>query len=252
MTKKHGCEILTDSLEDVEVGYQNADKTEAPAAKSNAASRCQLAILVTVAVLALTSIVLFAEQLLVRHLASPDQTLAELFMEPNRPHHVQEEISLVQLEDWAHRETIQFDDNVISIRAIEKIALPPPPSPSPRAPLIRQRPLIDVSEDGIYWSRRLEAMSPPGLPGIQVQDEMQQLRGKTVAKLDHPDWLHCGRDQNRYVTFTDGTNACMRNRGPKHKELVQGEVMAFYLARILGLANTPVVVLSQVRHFCTI
>ena len=64
MTKKHGCEILTDSLEDVEVGYQNADKTEAPAAKSNAASRCQLAILVTVAVLALTSIVLFAEQLL--------------------------------------------------------------------------------------------------------------------------------------------------------------------------------------------
>ena len=130
MTKKHGCEILTDSLEDVEVGYQNADKTEAPAAKSNAASRCQLAILVTVAVLALTSIVLFAEQLLVRHLASPDQTLAELFMEPNRPHHVQEEISLVQLEDWAHRETIQFDDNVISIRAIEKISLPPPPPPS--------------------------------------------------------------------------------------------------------------------------
>ena len=103
-----------------------------------------------------------------------------------------------------------------------------------------------MSEYGIFWSRSLEASSPPGLPEIQIQEEMQQIRGKKVALLDLPDWLHCGRERNRFVTFADGSNACLRARA--RPELIQGEVMAFYLARILGMANTPVVVLSEVSR----
>ena len=111
---------------------------------------------------------------------------------------------------------------------------------------------FSVSEDGIFWSRSLEASSPPGLPEIQIQEEMQQIRGKKVARLDLPDWLHCGRERNRFVTFADGSNACLRARGSARPDLIQGEVMAFYLARILGMANTPVVVLSEVstmKHY---
>jgi len=139
----------------------------------------------------------------------------------------------------------------VSIRAIENIALPvredpPPPrvvQTSTARPPTRANTWKPLESGDIYWPRSIEAMSPPGLPEIQIQDEMQQIRSKRIAKLDLPDWLHCGREDNRFVTFTDGTNACMRNR--KDSKLVQGEVMAFYLARMLGMANTPAVVLSE-------
>jgi len=218
------------------------EQVHAPHPKGN--SKCQLATLVCVAALALTSIVLFAEQLVVRHLSgNPSQDMHPI---------IREEVSVMQLEDWAgHRETIRFGDgDIVSIRAIQNMVMPPrvphivdstelpvrKPSATTTPPL--------VSEDGIFWSRSLEASSPPGLPEIQIQ-EMQQMRGRKVARLDLPDWLHCGRERNRFVTFADGSNACLRARGTAHPQLIQGEVMAFYLARILGMANTPVVVLSE-------
>ena len=79
----------------------------------------------------------------------------------------------------------------------------------------------------------------------EVQSQLQQLRQRHVTKLAHPDWLHCGREKNRFVSFDDGSNACARFRSV-HTEFVQGEIMAFYLARLLGITNTPAVVLSKV------
>ena len=60
--------------------------------------------------------------------------------------------------------------------------------------------------------------------------------------------VHCGRDKNRFVEFSSGSgmHACARNRGSGRAEFVQGEVMAFYLARLLGITNTPAVALSKV------
>ena len=87
----------------------------------------------------------------------------------------------------------------------------------------------------------------PGPSDAQVQFKLQELRERKVQSLDKPDWLHCGRDKNRFVHFQDGGHACARFRA-NHAEFVQGEVMAFYLARLLGITNTPAVILSEVRQ----
>ena len=78
---------------------------------------------------------------------------------------------------------------------------------------------------------------------------MQELRDRKIKSLESPSWLHCGREKNRFVHFEDGSNACARYRGPDHAEFIQGELMAFYLARLLGITNTPAVVLSEVSLF---
>ena len=77
------------------------------------------------------------------------------------------------------------------------------------------------------------------------QAELMSLRTRRVSSLDTPTWQRCGRDKNRFLTFSDGVHACARYREPD-QQLVLGEVMSFYLARLLGLNNVPAVVLSQV------
>merc|ERR1712154_135098 len=104
---------------------------------------------------------------------------------------------------------------------------------------------VQLIEDGIYWSEAVEENISPGLSDDLVQDEILALRSRTVQSLETPTWLKCGRDKNRFVTFSDGVHACARDREPD-QQLVLGEVMSFYLARTLGFTNVPAVILSQV------
>ena len=104
---------------------------------------------------------------------------------------------------------------------------------------------VQLVEDGIYWSEAVEENIAPGLSDDLVQDEILALRSRTVQSLEEPSWLKCGRDKNRFVTFSDGVHACARYREPD-QQLVLGEVMSFYLARTLGFTNVPAVILSQV------
>ena len=104
---------------------------------------------------------------------------------------------------------------------------------------------VQLVEDGIYWSETVEENISPGLSDDLVQDEILALRSRTVQSLETPTWLKCGRDKNRFVTFSDGVHACARYREPD-QQLVLGEVMSFYLARTLGFTNVPAVILSQV------
>ena len=104
---------------------------------------------------------------------------------------------------------------------------------------------VQLVEDGIYWSEAVEDNIAPGLSDDLVQDEILALRSRTVQSLETPTWLKCGREKNRFVTFSDGVHACARYREPD-QQLVLGEVMSFYLARTLGFTNVPAVILSQV------
>jgi len=81
----------------------------------------------------------------------------------------------------------------------------------------------------------------------EVQDQILDLRNSKVVSASFPSNRKCGRGLNRFVKLSSGSEACARNRGILHPELVQGEVMAFHLARILGISNVPTVVLSKVR-----
>ena len=167
--------------------------------------------LLLVAILALLSIVIISEQLIVRHL--------------HRLELVHPGLTILTLDDWT--------PNEISVQS--------------RGTLIHQNGL-KLIEDGLFWSSDLEHRLHPGPNDAQIQAQLQELRNRRVHLLERPDWLHCGRSPNRFVTFRDGTHACARYRN-NHAEFVQGEVMAFYLARLLGITNTPAVVLSEVNMF---
>ena len=56
--------------------------------------------------------------------------------------------------------------------------------------------------------------------------------------------------KNRLVLFEDGSKACCRYRdGSNVNNQIQGELMSFYLGRLLGISNIPVVVLSEVKKY---
>ena len=204
-------------------------------------TRRKLLCLILVASLALLSIVLLSEQLIARHVhRNQGSVQAELILAPGSSQ-VIEELDILTLEEWANQETSDFP---MDSSRQDPVGSRDYLANSPSGLLHSQG--LKLIEEGIFWSAELEAKVPPGPSDQEVQAQMQQLRQRRVTGLDQPDWLHCGRDKNRFVHFDDGSNACARFRSV-HTEFVQGEVMAFYLARLLGITNTPAVVLSKVR-----
>ena len=104
---------------------------------------------------------------------------------------------------------------------------------------------IEIVEDGVYWSKIVEDNIAPGLDDDLMQAELVSLRTRTVSSVTSASRSRCGRHQSRFITFSDGVHACARYREPDH-QLVLGELMSFYMARLLGINNVPAVVLSQV------
>lgn len=172
-------------------------------------SKRKLVCLLCIAFVALFSIVIISEQLIARHLSR--QNLIP-------------ELTILQLEDWM----------------TEKEPFLTPKS----GPVVHENG-FSIVENGIFWAKELENRIAPGPNDAQVQMQMQELRQRKVRQIQKPDWLHCGRDKNRLVHFSDESSACARFRS-NHAEFVQGEIMAFYLARLLGITHTPSVILSQV------
>ncbi|GFU44004.1 four-jointed box protein 1 [Trichonephila clavipes] len=84
------------------------------------------------------------------------------------------------------------------------------------------------------------------LDDSDAQAALVKLRASRVKRVEAPTWNRCGRPKNQFVVFDDNTKACARYRAP-HQYLVQGEVLSFYLARLLGITNVPVVALSAVK-----
>ena len=169
------------------------------------------------------------------------------------------ELSILNLEEWAERETMNFQEDVInSIEYIEK-------RPAKSIHLIelsnikqsepRQRMFSKTVIDGIFWSSEVEATLPDGPSDQQTFKKMQNLRRKKVKYVDsfyaREPWGElrgrCGRPKNRFVSFEDGSNACCKYRGSK-EFYVSGEIVTFYLGRFLGISNIPVVVLSEVKN----
>ena len=182
-------------------------------AKSMSTKR-KLLCLLSIALLAFCSIILISQQLISRHLS--------------RTHSTSTSLTILTLEEWA--QNAQIGQNSMK-----------------QGGLLRHSSGLEIAQNGIFWAPNLEARVYEGPNDALVQMQMQELRQRSVASINHPDWLHCGREKNRFVQFVDGTHACARFRAD-HAEFVQGEVMAFYLARILGISNTPAVVLSKVRN----
>lgn len=97
----------------------------------------------------------------------------------------------------------------------------------------------DPLEDGVFWSRSLEARLPAGFSEDRARAWSQRARAQRVVSLEPG----CGRTSNQLATFLDGSRACVRYG--INAEQVQGETLAYYLARLLGISNVPPLVLAQ-------
>ena len=107
----------------------------------------------------------------------------------------------------------------------------------------------NIVADGIFWSSEVEAIVPSGPTGQETFTKMNELRAKKVSSLDSAfcnGALQDPREKtNRFVYFDDGSNACARYR--ELTEAIQGDIMAFYMARLLGISNSPITILSEVK-----
>ena len=99
-----------------------------------------------------------------------------------------------------------------------------------------------ITEDVIFWSQWMENLFPKGLSDKSVFHFLSRVKVSKVMRVEAPTWNKCGRPQNQFVMFEDGTQVCARYRYP-HQYLVLGEVMSFYLSRLLGMTNVPTVAL---------
>lgn len=102
-----------------------------------------------------------------------------------------------------------------------------------------------IITDGVFWSSQLERLYPEGVTEADVASFSRSVKKERVKRVEAPSWNRCGRPKNQFVVFRDGTRACARYRSPHHY-LVQGEVMSFYLSRLLGIRSVPPVTLSSI------
>ena len=224
---------------------------------SHFTTRRKLQFLLLVASLALLGTIIISDQLLARHngrkIHIEPYGRNEIPIDPYDQFKTYEDFDIITREEWTHKETADFDEPpIIVYEARDKDSASPITvgyHDLKSTSIARPFGISKMVEDGIFWSSELEAVVPRGRTDQSVMAKMQGLRNLKVQKLGSPNWLHCGREKNRFLEFTDGSNACARYRGPDHPEFLQGELMAFYLARLLGIANTPAVVLSEVENW---
>lgn len=99
--------------------------------------------------------------------------------------------------------------------------------------------LVSPVQDGVFWSEWLEDLYSVGFAEDYAREWQERARTYRIVKLEPG----CGRISNQLATFADGTKACVRYG--INVDQVQGEVLTYYLARLLGITNLPPLVLSQ-------
>lgn len=93
-------------------------------------------------------------------------------------------------------------------------------------------------EDGVFWSGRLEELLPVCFTEEDAREWREKAREYRIVKLE----TGCGRISNQLATFEDGSKACVRYG--INADQVQGEILTYYLASLLGITNLPPLVLS--------
>ncbi|MPC57468.1 Four-jointed box protein 1 [Portunus trituberculatus] len=107
---------------------------------------------------------------------------------------------------------------------------------------------LEVVRDGVMFSPDVEAkLKDPGMSDEDVGRLLWQLRSRKVTELRDPSWERCGRPKNQWVRFSGSVAACARYRYPDD-HLLLGEVLSFYLARLLQISRVPPATLARPDH----
>jgi len=101
-------------------------------------------------------------------------------------------------------------------------------------------------ENHLHWNMAgMRDLPPyPGLEDSTVR-ELRALRNATIVHLEPGSKQHCGSENNAFLLFQDGGPGCALYREP-HQQLILGEILSYYLSRLLGMGNVPAAALSQV------
>ena len=199
----------------------------------------KLGLLIIIASCALVSIVLISQQLIVRHWAADQPSATLQLANPRagwRSYPGQPSPDLMV-------EMFHYDSHYFS-----SSSSPSSSSSTSSSSSSSTERSLRVVEAGLYWSEEVVGRLTGGEETETLEAEISHLRTSTVKSLEEPSWSRCGQQagQNRFVTFLEGFTACARYREP-HTQLVLGELMSFYLARLLGITTVPAVVLSKVE-----
>ncbi|XP_053305294.1 four-jointed box protein 1 [Spea bombifrons] len=95
-------------------------------------------------------------------------------------------------------------------------------------------------EQGIFWPRVVERALPRAFPEEDAWNWQDCARNARIVSLERG----CGRSTNRLATLSDGSRVCVRYG--INSEQILGEVLSFYLSRMLGVRGVPPCVLSRV------
>lgn len=86
---------------------------------------------------------------------------------------------------------------------------------------------------GVLWSNDLVNKCPGGFKVSEIDAWKHKLNNVSVVKIE----TGCGSMQNRLITFSDRTKACVRYR--LNSDQMQGDIYSFYLGKLLGMNYTP-------------
>ncbi|XP_048118572.1 four-jointed box protein 1 [Alosa alosa] len=99
--------------------------------------------------------------------------------------------------------------------------------------------VIELFQEGCLWSESLEILERPMFDEEHTGIWRERAQVQQIIHLESG----CGRVTNGLATFTDGSKACVRYG--IDADQVQGEILAYHLARMLGIYNLPPTVLSK-------
>ncbi|KAL4232532.1 Four-jointed box protein 1 [Mactra antiquata] len=95
---------------------------------------------------------------------------------------------------------------------------------------------------GILWSDNLVNNCPQGFKGGEISEWKQKINNLTVIKIE----TGCGSMQNRLITFSDSSKACVRYR--LNSDQMQGDIYSYYLGKLLGINYTPPTTLQVLEN----
>lgn len=94
-------------------------------------------------------------------------------------------------------------------------------------------------QEGFLWSENLETLEPSMFDDEHIGVWRERAHIQQIVHLEPG----CGRVTNGLATFADGSKACVRYG--IDADQVQGEILSYHLARMLGIYNLPPLVLSK-------
>ncbi|CAL1547855.1 unnamed protein product [Lymnaea stagnalis] len=105
---------------------------------------------------------------------------------------------------------------------------------------------LDQYVDGVYWTHEVDKLIPKGISEEEADQWIANSRKMKLDVVESSEGSRCSGFNNFFASMADGSNVCVRYRSPRNS-LIQGEVLSYWLARLLALDCVPPVTISTIN-----